>query len=128
MKFLCTECGNNFEALRFVKKVDKLIDGQVTYYETKCPACNKWTKNEQGEAFGRATCPAAYDKARKRLLGSNIMIVGRERWHDVPNDIAEKLEEEKRLRALRENNVGEAEQDTERQESFKEGASEGDQG
>jgi len=110
MRFLCKECGENFKPEKVIRYTDRALDGVRKYLQARCPSCTSWVTVEGIPNEAKVTAPAAYNRPTKRLLGSDIKIVGRTKWEDKPSDLVEKLEEEKRLRALREQDVKQSEE------------------
>jgi hypothetical protein len=104
MRFLCESCGNNFETDKFSIRTYRMLSGVEKNIQASCPSCGKTVVSNGEVAYARATAPAPYNRPTKRLLGSDIKIVGFTKWQEAPGDLHELLEEERRLRALRESN------------------------
>jgi predicted nucleic-acid-binding Zn-ribbon protein len=107
MNFLCEKCGNNFSTNKFTKITSRLADASVdSYYSARCSNCKSEVKSYDLIKYSSPTSPAAYDKPRKKCPDTGQLIVGRERWDNVPYDLYQKLEEERRLREEREHEQG----------------------
>jgi DNA-directed RNA polymerase subunit RPC12/RpoP len=101
ISYKCEHCGEEVTAVTFFKVEHNGLTEKYTVHRCKCPLCDKISNVDKGPTLTRPSLNPSHDRATKRILGTNQMIVGYTRWEDRPSDLFEKLEEEKRLREER---------------------------
>lgn len=99
-----TEYGHNNAG--YVSKHKPLDGDEIRVYVSKCPFCNKWNNTPLEEVLvrGRGSITGTHVPKPTKRVGENMWIAERyKNYNDLrPTDLLEKLEEEKKIRALKE--------------------------
>lgn len=94
----CDKCGSSYETKKYYKVDHKGLTEKRTFYVSYCESCSERIETENGPKKGQVSYGQVPEKATQRILGTNNYWPGRARWDAAPADLAQVLEEERRLR------------------------------
>lgn len=102
----CKKCGESYYGDKGWVYNQKTVvaEDHGQWWESKCPHCGTFNKIPLKIVSRATSMLPSLPKPINRKLGQSNKSAGRDMWssHDIPRDLKQKLEEEKRLRNAKE--------------------------